>query len=567
MRGKVYLAALVALLLGAGCSDDSTKPPADAGPADAPISEAGGDTTIADLYAGDFSVTTPGCTPACAGGEVCSEGACVKPGPTKVCGSDPFGAGLPASGVLYVDANHGGPFLGTKQNPYKTIAAALAAGSAATPDAGIPDAGAADAGASTPDAGSAGAAIIAVATGIYKEELTIDKSVELRCRCAEKVRIAGTIQVVPASSAQVLIDGCEIAPEKQTQKPADWGACNISSRTACKQPSDCKAPETCDPKTLECVHPQAGLDRGIWVKTGSFHGVDLLVRDSVISGWCSGIRFNADVTSSSSLCVSRTRLWGNHIGLDLENAPSAAMATMPTECSGITEAVAATLSRLEQNEYAGVFSWSRARGVALRANRVAETGRLQTATGIKTSTAEGGFGVYLGNTSSAHLDSNLVEDNEHVGLGMINAEAFKETNLDIRRNVFRGNAGAGVTLQQLQASKPVQIIDNRVASTRALAGWKGGDGVQVIVSHGTSYAVTVKGNVVQASKRHGLILDGVSGSVETNQVAGSGGYGVYLQRAPQVNVGTNTFGGNGQGNVNKVTTAVELCGVLPLPLP
>jgi hypothetical protein len=563
MRGSVCLTALV-MLLGAGCSDDDIKK--DTGPgldAEADTGLDGG----ADGFVGDLGVTTPGCTPACSADEVCNGGTCEKPGPTKQCGSDPYGT-VPAGAVIYVDKSHGGPYLGTKQNPYNTIAAALSAGGPPAPsDAGAADAGAADAGA--PDAGSTAVPVIAVATGIYKEQLTLKSSVELHCRCAEKVRIAGTIQIAPTSSAQVTIDGCEIAPEKQAAKPTDWGTCYTSSEKPCKQPSDCASPETCDPKTLECVHPQAGLDRGIWVKTGSYHGVDLLVRDSVITGWCSGIRFNADTQSSSSICVARTRVWGNHIGLDLENAPPAAAATLPAECGGAatTEAVAASLNRIEQNEYAGVFSWSKARGVALRANRVAETGRLTTPTGVKKSTAAGGFGVYLGNTSSANLDANVIADNENVGLGMINTEAFKETNLELRRNVVSGNAGAGISLQQLQASKPVKIIDNVVGQTGDLAGWKGGDGVQVIVSHGTSFAVTVKGNRIQASKRHGVLLDGVSGSVDSNQVTHNGGYGLYLQQAPKVTVGTNTFGNNGQGKLQNVATAVELCGVLPLPLP
>jgi parallel beta-helix repeat protein len=534
---------VLALVLGPGCSDDATVTPDSGMPdsaADAVVDR--GDLGATDFSPGDLHVPPRGCSTACAPGEVCNGGVCEKPGPAKACGTGTYPVGLPASGVLHVNAAHTGTEDGTEQNPYQTIGAALAA----APMGGIP--------------------VIAVAEGIYEEQLTISGSVEIHCRCAEKVRIAGTILVEATSgNLEVVVDGCEVAPKNLPAQPDSWGACISSSHKTCSGDGDCTAPETCDPTRLECLHPQEGKDFGIRVTGGPVNNVDLLVRDSVLAGWCAGVYFNTEATSSSAVCLSRTRLWANHKGIEVVNAPPVGF-SIASECQGIQEAVAGTLNRIDQNELAGVFTRSKARGIGLTSNLIAQNGRLQTASGTKVADA-GGYGIYLGNTSSCHLKDNVVAQNENTGLGMINAETIADTTFDIRDNVFAGNRGAGVSLQQLGATKTVQIVNNSIAGTDHVAGEPGGDGIQVLVAGGTSYSVTVKDNTIHNSRRNGLLLDGVSGSVSNNTVQSSGGYGVLLQAAPQVAVGTNTFGANAKGDVQKAASSVDLCGVLPLPIP
>lgn len=557
--------ALVAFLgILAGCSDDAQHPVdlgSDTGQPDGGVEPDLSQQPIPDLG-------FPGCAPPCAAGEVCNAGKCEVPGPALTCGSSDYPSGLPSdgSGVIYVNASHTGSSDGTKSAPFKTIAAALAKATAPpgpSPDAGVKvnDGGAA------PDGTVAARPIIAVATGIYEEELQISTSVDLRCRCSDKVRITGPVTVkAETSTINVVIEGCEIAPKGHLQQPSDWGTCYTSSKKSCKQPADCTSPEICDPVDLECVHAMADKDRGLKMLSGEAHGVRLAVRDSVVAGWCNGIHLNTGSTSASALCLSRSRIWGNHKGLEVENAPPISGKAVAPECTGLEEAVAATLSQIDHNEYAGVYTRSLARGVGLRANMIAASGRLQTPGGLKTTSEPGGFGVYLGNTSSTHIEANVIRENEDVGIGMINSEVIADTTFEIRDNLLADNGNAGISLQQLQATKEVKIINNQVSGTRERDGTDG-DGIQVLVAHGTSYKVRVEGNQMTGSKRNGVVLDGVSGAVDSNIIAGSGGYGVLLQQAPAVTVGPNTFGSNTKGNVYKSQNPVELCGALPLPLP
>jgi hypothetical protein len=496
---------LAGLFLAAGCSESGKDP------------DAGTGTTA------DANLKPPGCASPCAEGQVCSGGTCVAPGPSRACGSARYGDGLPTGDVLFVDGAASGQGDGTKAKPYATIGAALAAAASAAPDAGAPS-----------------PVTIAVADGTYDESLALTHSVTLRCRCAEKVRITGPVEVDnKAGSVQVVIDGCELAPKGLAAKPPDWGACS-------------------------------GKDRGVRVQGEPYKDLALTVTDSVIRGWCVGVHVNVDTGSSSAVCLVRSTLLGNVKGLEVINAPPISISP-PAACAGLQEAVAVDRCRLEQNKEAGLFTRSKARGVALRSSLVARSGALLLAGGKYKTAASGGFGAYLGDTSSAHIHDNLFLDNERAGLGVINSETIAGTTFDIRRNVFAGNGGAGITLQQLSASKPVQLVDNRVSGTRAATSASGGatsdgDGIQLTVRKGTSFAVKISGNEVHGSARHGVVLDGVSGSVATNTLGANKGYGVVLQQATAGESG-NTYAGNGQGTVLKTQSPTVLVGAIPLPIP
>ena len=180
--------------------------------------------------------------------------------------------------MLFVDASRAGDRSGddgSQARPFATIAEALAAGGKT----------------------------IAIAEGLYEEALSIGRDVALRCRCPEKVRLARPIEIsASAADITVSIAGCTIAPvdlgADLTASLADWGSCGGG--------------------------PGARDDGdGIRAVSGAEHAVDLAVRDSVIAGWCAGVRFNAATASSSTLCISRSRLHANRKGLELLNAPLA----------------------------------------------------------------------------------------------------------------------------------------------------------------------------------------------------------------------------------------------------
>lgn len=478
-------------------------------------------------------VPPPGsCDPGCSPEQVCSAGACIAPGPTLACGSAPFGDGLPASGVLHVHGGRaaGAPGDGSAARPFATIGEALAA------SRGAPG------------------TTIAIADGTYDELLRIDRDVALRCRCAEKVRLAQPIEITAtAADVTISISGCTIAPLAVGGAPldlnagpaADWGSCD-------------SGPAAAD-----------GAD-GLRVAAASEHAVDLALHDSVVAGWCAGVRFNAASGSSSALCVARSRLYANRKGLEVLNAPLARLAGSAGPCSELPEAVAMVASRVDDNALAGVFTRQQARGIGLASNLIRGGGTLASATGDKLfGGAEAGFGVYLGDTSSAHLRDNRIADNQAIGIGLINAAApAGDTTFAIEGNLLARNRGAGIALQQLQATQAVRLLRNLVEDTGA-ADAAGGDGILVTVEEGRSYDVQLEGNTVAGSARHGALLIGVGGTVGDNAIRDSGGFGLLLQQADALAVGRNALSGNGAGDVQRSSAEnpLERYGVLPLPLP
>jgi hypothetical protein len=455
----------------------------------------------------------PDCPSGCGTDEVCWGKACVPTGPTKNCGSSKFGSGLPSTGVVYVDASHAGTSTGTMAQPFKTIAAALGA---ASPTSNV----------------------IAVATGTYKEDLNITESVEIRCRCATQVTIEGKLAVPStgvASDLVVVIDGCSITP------PGFAGARGTCSGNG-------------DPK-------------GIAVGNVN-HTVSLLVRDSIVAGWCSGIAFslnrNLPVPSTAPLpllCVTRSNLLANVRGLDLKEAPPPYGKGWPDgECQGVAQTVAAERSRVSTNE-SGVIAAGGARDVALRGNLIRDNGQ-----GLAQPTGFLGIGIYLGNAVSAVVESNRIEDNANRGVGIANLTSVPGTSVQIGKNAVARNAGAGIQIQQLQAQQPVQVTNNLIKDTKVLAGVPGGDGIQVTKNAGVPYDVSIQGNTIEGSARHGVILDGIGGAVSGNTISGSGQYGVVLQQS-SATASSNTYQSNTAGNLVSHTTAVDQCGTLPDPLP
>lgn len=451
----------------------------------------------------------PGCPAGCAADEVCLGGACTPTGPSKACGGGKYGANLPASGVVYVDSAHGGASSGSESEPYKTIGAALAA---LTPSD----------------------TVVAVAAGTYTEDLTIETSVELRCRCPSQVTVAGKVEITPPvgnSDLTVVIDGCRISPAGTPDTPTSWGSCSGDA----------------DPK-------------GIYAHSIN-HAISLLVQDSVVAGWCTGIYFNvAAFLPTTALCVARSRILANVKGIDVVETPTVSSTPWTSACKGIQEPMAVELSQVEENRDYGVHTRTGAQSVALKGNVVRSTGRVgSTGGGL-------GFGIYLGNTETGRVSSNRVVGNLNRGLGMVNLTALVASDITIEGNALIANRGAGIQLEDLQASKTVVIRDNLVKDTVALAGTPGGDGIQVAKLKGTSFDVDVSDNTVDRSERHGVLLDGVGGAVDNNTITNSGGYGLVLQQS-SATVGSNSFSGNASGEKVTHTTTVELCGSLPIPIP
>ena len=101
-------------------------------------------------------------------------------GDTRDCGKDKYGTegALPGAPVLYVDASAGGTTPdGSKARPFLTIGAALAKAQQG--------------------------AIVRVAEGVYKENLTIARSVHIQGRCADKVKL----EAAPAKPAVTITSG------------------------------------------------------------------------------------------------------------------------------------------------------------------------------------------------------------------------------------------------------------------------------------------------------------------------------------------------------------------------
>jgi hypothetical protein len=105
------------------------------------------------------------------------------------CGSDPFGGVAEGPGVVFVAAGAGAAGLGSRDKPYATISAALAA---------------------APAGGT-----VAIAAGDYGESISLEKPVQLVGRCASMVRIHGladkaTIKVIGAAGSASTIRGVHV---------------------------------------------------------------------------------------------------------------------------------------------------------------------------------------------------------------------------------------------------------------------------------------------------------------------------------------------------------------------
>ena len=183
------------------------------GSPDLPVPDLPTDTAVTDGpvdLPADAGPLTPlaGCPKGCPDGHACFKGACHKAGPTKACGSNKYGGGLPSSGVIYVDGSYAGVGKGTQGQPYKTVTQALADVSKTK-------------------------YTIAVAAGSYPEHLTFEIKVALHCRCPSMVTISGPVNILPSSLNQsVTIDGCRISPAGFPAKPKEWGRCNESTKSA-----------------------------------------------------------------------------------------------------------------------------------------------------------------------------------------------------------------------------------------------------------------------------------------------------------------------------------------------
>ena len=310
-------------------------------------------------------------------------------------------------------------------------------------------------------------------------------------------------------------------------------------------------------------HRSSGTPWGISAKTG-IGQVNLLVRDSEVIGWCAGLYFSAAPTSLATLCLARSRFHGNTTGVDVQAAPTVNMAKTG-ECKNIPESVGTRLSLVDQNQKFGIRTREGARGVGLEANLIRQNGRL----GAKVSGSRG-YGVYFGNVESAHVFNNVVRDNENRGVGMRNKTTLKANTINILDNAIYSNRGAGIALQQMQAQQAVKITGNWLHNTRADTtappAEQGGDGIQVSVDNGAPYNVTISGNTVDKSLRHGVFLDTAGGSATKNKISNSGGFGVVFQQSAATE-SANTMVGNAKGNVSKPSTPVNKYGNMPLPLP
>jgi hypothetical protein len=520
MRSKaVWYLALVSLLMIGCSSDDGPKTDASPSQLDGGVADAAG-TADASALQTDGTDLMPGCSPECADDQVCLNRTCTTVGPTRECGSGEYAADLPANeGTFYVNGAYtGGDSDGTRDKPYQTIKAALEA---------IP----------------AGKKVtVAVAAGEYDEELTIgvrgsgnaeeEFGADLYCRCTEQVRITRPLTIKHGvQPLEVTIDGCTIAPAGfDAESASDW--------------------PTCKPAT----HGVEAL--------GGYVDFHLLIKDSVIGGWCTGIYYSAEPSPvlNSSLCVAHCRLSANVRGLEVKNAPATQVQSPFAQCNGGTENLALTLSRIDHNRDYGVYTYDKARGIALSANVIDSTGEVGG-----NQTGEG-YGVYLGDTDSATLSDNVIRDNHNRGVGMRNDKATVPFGITINGNVVSNNRGAGIALQRMQAVKAITITNNSVLGTRTLQGEPGGDGIQVSSDGAASYNVDISDNIVDGSERNGIFYDGLGGTVSNNTISNNAGHGCLLQQST-TDVGENTFADNASGNVESVSDPSELYGALPVPLP
>lgn len=458
--------------------------------------------------------TTPGCAMACP--EICFDGTCTESGPMKTCGADTYPTKLPTDndGVYYVNASAVAGGDGSKAKPFKTISAALDA---------IP---------------GERKYTVAVAAGDYDENLLIGQrgdpaiafGADLFCICPEKVAIRQKIAIVPRAPLKVTIDGCSVVPMQYDT--CQWASC----------------PNTGDPP------------RGIEAK-GYGYELHVLVRDSVIAGWCTGVYYSADAQLGldASFCLAHSRISGNHKGVDVQSAPATKNNFSFDECKALDENLGLVLNRLDHNRDYAVFTRDFALGIAMKGNVVEGGGEL---CGTKSGQ---GFGVYLGDTDSADLSANLIRYNQNRGIGLRNKNAKVSRGISVTNNVLIGNTGAGIALQKMQATVAIDLIGNQVFATKTLAGEPGGDGIQTSVDQASSYVVNIQDNTVDGSDRHGLFYDGVGGTVDGNSITNNSGYGCVLQQS-SATLGTNTWGGNGAGDTHNYMDPVVTHGGMPIPI-
>jgi hypothetical protein len=166
----------------------------------------------------------------------------------------------------------------------------------------------------------------------------------------------------------------------------------------------------------------------------------------------------------------------------------------------------------------------------------------------------------------ARLIANRITNNLGGGLGLRNQSVSAPAAIKIQRNAVISNQTAGIALQDMQAAQSVEISENLVKGTELNQAAPGGDGIQICEAQGTGYNVTIRQNDVEESQRNGIFLQGVGGVIDGNIIINSGMYALFCQLCGTV-TGSNTYLGNSSGNFHSVTTLVEQCGVLPLPMP
>jgi parallel beta-helix repeat protein len=503
MKRALSLGWVLSCLLALGCDGPGETPDAS--------TDAGG--------AVDAGTPPVECPPVCGDGEVCVDGACVAVGPNQACGCEAGSAGAgevchpdygifsDSATILFVDASAGPGGDGTLAAPFSTIGEAIAA------------------------LGAAGGTV-AIKAGTYTEDLAVVPEGTLRIHgtCASQVRVAGQIAVAASSApGSFVLDGVTVAPAGfDVTAMDDWGAC------------------------ADAVEP-----RGISITPG-LGALTTEIRDSVVAGWCTGIYFSADPGSGATLCVHESRVCGNDTGVDLEGGPAGIPGT--GSCLPLGYGSVVQSSWIDQNRSYGVFADRGTSAVGFSANLVELTGRV----GARTDpVVTEGIGLFLGNLRESFISENVLSSNLGGGLAVRNLAGATEhvRAIEIVDNRVRDNGGAGIALQQLQAETPVVVTGNVIASIGAPIGGAGGDGLQITVEGGTSYAVTISGNTITDSARDGIMLEGVSGTVSSNTITGSGQVGLLLQNSSAVSSG-NTISGSGS-----VDESSDLLGHGPIQIP
>ena len=509
--------ALLFLFSLFGCGDDESTFTPDGG-SDAQVFM---DGTVTRNDGGMLMMNCPG---GCEEGKECMAGKCVAVGVQKKCGCVDGDAGdgetcYPEYGVfaddktiLFVKAgtDEGGD--GSVDKPFRGINEAVdAAGQLAPADF-----------------------VVAIAVGSYVEDVSISgiANLDISCACPDQVEIRGDINLT-GSIANAAIDGCTIAQNDfDFTKPA-W-------------PTDCK------------TTPSIGVN----INPAGASGFQ--IRNSVIAGYCTGVRVNSG--PDTQLCLYQSRICMNEVGVELFGAPK--LAAGVGECLSLGSFGAAVKQTLiDENKTYGLRATRNAETIAFSESAVSKTGRL----GDSSFSGES-YGLYFGNLQEAVITRSLVEENGGIGIAMINladpingvqAEAIEITNNEVLQNV-----GGGIALQQLQSTQPVIISDNLIGNTLAFSdpAADGGDGLQVMVQEGTSFNVSILNNFIDASARDGILLDGVGGTIETNTISLSGAYGIILQNSDAL-IQTNTISGSGTLDQNVTTATVHDAVNLPQPMP